>query len=181
MQISQDRRGVARTERHAEAIKKSMNPPFRKMAAPRPSARPDVQNGKQEHAENLGSPRGRLAGPRGDPCIIMRMLAAAPADPRGDPYILIPLPATAPADPRGDPYILMQVAAAAPADPRGDPYILINQGRPGSWNVHGSMDNRRTPTLTLAPVVDNRRYNRRLLTSSPLSVLLRRLLDVFFL
>ena len=43
------------------------------------------------------------------------------------------------------------------------------------------MDNRRTPTLTLAPVVDNRRYNRRLLTSSPLSVLLRRLLDVFFL
>ena len=125
MQFSQDRRGVARTERHAEAIKKSMNPPFRKMAAPRPSARPDVQNGMQEHAENLGSPRGRLAGPRGDPCIIMRMLAAAPADPRGDPYILI------------------QVAAAAPADPRGDPYILIKQGRPGSWNVHGSAHNRR--------------------------------------
>ena len=76
-----------------------------------------------------------------------------PADPRGDPYILIPLPATAPADPRGDPYILIEVAAAAPADPRGDPYILINQGHPGSWNVRGSMHNRRTPTLTLAPPV----------------------------
>ena len=43
------------------------------------------------------------------------------------------------------------------------------------------MDDRRTPTLTLVPVVDNRRYNRRRLTSSPLSVLLRRLLDVFSL
>ena len=111
----------------------------------KPRREQGTEDNFQEHAENLGSPRGRLAGPRGDPCIMMRMLAAAPADPRGDPY------------------------------------ILINQGRPGSWNVHGSMDHRRTPTLTLAPVVDNRRYNRRLLTSSPLSVLLRRLLDVFFL
>ena len=110
--------------------------------------------------------------------MIMRMLAAAPAHPRGDPYILTPVPAAAPADRRGDPYILIQVPAAAEADRRGDPYILINQGRPGSRNVHGSMDNRRTPTLTLAPVVDNRRYNRRRLTSSPLPVLLRRLPDV---
>ena len=62
-------------------------------------------------------------------------------------------PNVTPADPRGDPYILIEVASAAPADPRGDPYILINQGHPGSWNVHGSMHNRRTPTLTLAPPV----------------------------
>ena len=101
----------------------------------KPRREQGTEDNFQEHAENLGSPRGRLAGPRGDPCIMMRMLAAAPADPRGDPYILI------------------QVAAAAPADPRGDPYILINQGHPGSWNVHGSMHNRRTPTLTLAPPV----------------------------
>ena len=58
-----------------------------------------------------------------------------------------------PADPRGDPYILLPVPATAPADPRGDPYILINQGRPRSWDVHGSTHNRRTPALTLAPPV----------------------------
>ena len=79
------------------------------------------------------------------------------------------------------PFALLPLPATAPADRRGDPYILINQGRPGSWDVHGSTRNRRTPALTLAPVVDNRRYNRRRLTSSPLSVLLRRLLGVFFL
>ena len=69
----------------------------------KPRREQGTEDNFQEHAENLGSPRGRLAGPRGDPCIMMRMLAAAPADPRGDPYIL------------------MQVAAAAPADPRGGP------------------------------------------------------------
>ena len=58
-----------------------------------------------------------------------------------------------PADPRGDPYILIPVPTTAPADPRADPYILINQGRPRSWDVHGSTHDRRTPALTLAPPV----------------------------
>ena len=133
MQISQDRRGVARTERHAEAVRAPLGLGGRRRVRLCIIGAGVCAPSGTDAAEAAKRARhgGQLSGARREPRLPKRQ-AGGPA---------------------GDPCIMMRMLAAAPADPRGDPYILINQGHPGSWNVHGSMHDRRTPTLTLAPPV----------------------------